>query len=159
MKYLNKFNESLNLSNDLKKECEPYLAFLLDDGFKLNVSKQQRFKDDDKRYKVELTQMLVTELGHFKHYLFEWDDIKDDYLSFLSYIVDNFDIVDDLIYFETYSYYEPTTNINTRNTKEFTISSILNNDEIVNNYISDLQSSTRNKYERLATIFLYLYYP
>jgi len=50
MKYLKKFNESLSsdFTLDLKEFCESYLAYLLDEGFEVDV--QHRY-NNTKEYK------------------------------------------------------------------------------------------------------------
>lgn len=97
MKYLKKFNESNNTSeklsilDEIKKFCELYLVYLLDDGFELDYSDNDDEYDDD----YELLEIYLYKI-HDDHENtgFTWNSIKDHYIPFLTLLIEKFDIQD-----------------------------------------------------------------
>ncbi len=75
MKYLHKFNENKDAPDSLieiKNICNTNLAYLIDEGFKLDyLIRKKRISG-----KVYNTVRILLK----KDFLFKWDDIKDDFL-------------------------------------------------------------------------------
>ena len=78
MKHLRKFNESLK--EELLDFCETYLAYLIDEGFKVRISK---FED----------QLLI---GVFSNNCYEnnrlWLDMKNHILPFLHFLFKDYEL-------------------------------------------------------------------
>lgn len=89
MRYLRKFNENFGegFSEDmLKLFCEENLAYLLDDSqFSINVNNICASKDDEDfwLYKIELKTDSI-HVGAWGSPGFDWNDIKDYYIPFLT---------------------------------------------------------------------------
>lgn len=90
MRYLKSFRESVINSDDLQDFCDTYLAYLLDDGFKVVI--------DNKMYKdfitIRLTQSSDTSNPLQSDEPFIWDSIKDHYVPFLQILSRNYKISD-----------------------------------------------------------------
>ena len=82
MKYLKRVFEEVNRDEavELKDFCEMYLAYLIDDGFKVEVSRTSVFKDT-------LTISIKPEEGTTS-----WDVIKDKLIPFLYILVKGYNI-------------------------------------------------------------------
>lgn len=78
MKYLKRFNESLSndFTLDLKDFCEGYLAYLLDEGFEVDV--QHMYSKD--KYKHDFHLITIKKLDK----LSKWEEIKDYFIPFIS---------------------------------------------------------------------------
>ena len=76
MKHLRSFNESLK--EELQDFCETYLAYLIDEGFKVRISK---FEGDDYH------QIMI---GTYEHFL--WSEIKDQVLPFLHFLFKDYEL-------------------------------------------------------------------
>jgi hypothetical protein len=81
MKYLKSIFEAAGEKVELQDFCEMYLAYLIDDGFKVEVSRTSGFKDT-------LTIKIIAEKGTST----SWDDIKDKLIPFFSMLVKNYNI-------------------------------------------------------------------
>lgn len=89
MKYILKFNESMlsryNLYNtpykDIKKFCNDHLAFIVDEGFKIEIGKPSY---NDYKIFIEISKSVKGE--------FNYNDIKDDFIPFLEEFVRVYDI-------------------------------------------------------------------
>jgi hypothetical protein len=89
MKYIRKFNEDINITDELKEFCNNNLAYLIDDGFIVKCTshckKFNKFKD----------QGFYTRIGiHKPGTTFKWFDVRDDIIPFIyllskRYIVSN----------------------------------------------------------------------
>lgn len=81
MKYLHKFNENKDGVNnsliEIKNLCNANLAYLIDEGFKLDFIESIATKNriSEKIYK---TVRILLKKDQTK--LFRWDDIKDDFI-------------------------------------------------------------------------------
>ena len=89
MKYLKRFNEGL-AQEDLKDFCESSLAYLLDEGFTINV-----MSADDIRSRLPRGQFNIWLQKDNGRDFFKWDDVKDYYIPFLQllsnrYVIDKF---------------------------------------------------------------------
>ena len=80
MKYLKSIFEAAGEKVELQDFCEMYLAYLMDDGFKVEVSRTSGFKDT-------LTISIKPEEGTTS-----WNDIKDKVIPFLSILVKSYNI-------------------------------------------------------------------
>ena len=87
------FNESMFNSDDLQDFCDTYLAYLLDDGFKVVIDN----KPED-LFTIRLTQS--SDNGNWLERYFKydnpfiWDSIKDHYVPFLHMLSRNYKISD-----------------------------------------------------------------
>jgi len=104
MKHLRKFNEDsesqLNLlREDLRDFCEMYLAYLIDEGFELDIS---AFKASDSWSSVG--DKTLKHLGHPTDYfrvtlekydnsVFLWEDVVDHLIPFFKVLKDNYNIL------------------------------------------------------------------
>lgn len=78
MKYIRKFNESIN--SELQDFCETHLAYLIDEGFLIDVSNQDEYTQDAIRF---TKTNLGTDIYNNPPDLFKWDDIKDHFIPFI----------------------------------------------------------------------------
>lgn len=87
MRYLKKFNETLTSNVDeLREYSESYLAYLLDDGFELNFSTAGDYSN---------TTIQFTKTSSFVG-KFNWNDIKDIFIPYMTILNDNYDIRENL---------------------------------------------------------------
>lgn len=79
MKYLKRIFETKINVDELKDFCEGSLAFLMDEGFEI------QFIDLKTSIKVELSRNIIDSsmMKINDRQLFMWNDIKDDYISFI----------------------------------------------------------------------------
>ena len=82
MKYLHKFNENKDGAPDslieIKNLCNTNLAYLMDEGFKLDFLIRKN-RINDKVYKT--VRILLNKDGTgVRPNTFRWDDIKDDFI-------------------------------------------------------------------------------
>ena len=93
MRYLKRFNESVDLENDLKDFCETYLAYLLDGDFELSVIWQGRgYMGPEKDcYNINLCKLddYSSATG------FTWKEVKDSYIPFLHMLDKQYEIMDE----------------------------------------------------------------
>jgi hypothetical protein len=106
MKHLKKFNESLDLTFlpgvkvlspeeiSLKKEelrdfCETYLAYLLDEGFELKIYGGSQLTSNDNVIKQNPFQVSLVKEDHS---IFSWQDIINQFLPFLKFLKDNYNL-------------------------------------------------------------------
>jgi hypothetical protein len=78
MKHLRKFNESLK--EELLDFCETYLAYLIDEGFKVRISK---FEGDD----FHQIMLSTSEPSNFL-----WSQVKDQILPFLHFLFKDYEL-------------------------------------------------------------------
>jgi|DEB19_MinimDraft_2_1074335.scaffolds.fasta_scaffold26362_2 hypothetical protein len=88
MRYLKKFNESVE--GELQKFCDTYLAYLIDEGFSVEVTD---FSNQEVYEKITIWQPAKDYTGTV-YSNFSWDEIKDDFISFLQMLREKY-------YFET----------------------------------------------------------
>ncbi len=89
MKYLKKFNESIDSEEQLHDFCETYLAYLLDGDFELSVIWNQHNKTKD-RYNINICKL---ERGYATG--FTWLEVKDYYIPFLHMLNNHYKIMDE----------------------------------------------------------------
>jgi hypothetical protein len=106
MKHLKRFNESLELKFlpgvkaltpeeiSLKKEelrdfCETYLAYLLDEGFELRIYGGSQLTSNDNVIKQNPFQISLVKQDQS---IFSWHDIIDQFLPFLKFLKDNYNL-------------------------------------------------------------------
>jgi hypothetical protein len=63
---------------DLKDYCESNLAFLIDDGYKINFSPLYCYKPDIETWLISIRKSS----GNFIHETFTWSDVKDELIRF-----------------------------------------------------------------------------
>ena len=78
MKHLRRFNESLK--DELQDFCDTHLAYLIDEGFKVRISK---FEGDDYH------QIM---LGTSDPINFLWSEVKDQVLPFLHFLFKDYEL-------------------------------------------------------------------
>jgi len=118
MKHLRKFNESLssNEYDELKEFCENCLAYLLDEGFELELvdrygrePNDPSFDEDTEYYWIDLYGPWgdPDRYGDQTKASFSWDQIKDYYIPFLKLMNARYVLVDyggrykaDMVYFK-----------------------------------------------------------
>ena len=74
MKYLKRFNESVDFQERLKDFCETHLAYLLDEGFEVVLT------DLDESYDCEISIKREDERT------FTWDEVKDHIVPFIIHL-------------------------------------------------------------------------
>jgi hypothetical protein len=101
MKYLKRINESK--SSDIKEFCETYLAYLIDDGFRITID--EIVIGTRTVYKVSLTNQVDTRFAKFS--IFSWDKISDQFIPFYQMLKKNYTIptigINKNVCFEYYS--------------------------------------------------------
>jgi len=83
MKYLRSFNESI--TDDLEIFCKENLAYLIDEGFKVNVDRTH------KEVKIRIHNFYFPNWTKFT-----WDDVKDDVIPFLEILSDKYNFFEDI---------------------------------------------------------------
>lgn len=94
MKYLKKFNESVD--NDIKLFCNNYLAYLLDDGFKIVYYNRANGIEVDIVKPTNASLLDVIGLQ-----IFSWNDIKDYFIPFIETLKDTYVISNDTFWINT----------------------------------------------------------
>jgi len=92
MRYLNKFNEAIE-PDEIKDFCEMYLAYLLDDGYAL------AFWENGRVTQIDFVKPK-TDVEHIAVDWMDWDQIKDSFIPFLKVLDKQYDIKDNLIFFQ-----------------------------------------------------------
>ena len=88
MKYLKRFFESFE-ENVLQDFCETHLAYLLDDGYELYIG------DDHGKKTISITipSDVSNEDGEYDTGEFEWNNVKDHFITFLTHLNNKYKIV------------------------------------------------------------------
>ena len=133
MKHLRKFNESLN-KEELQDFCDTYLAYLLDDGFEVSV--EHRY-NNDKKYKIYDYHFITIK----KTSKFKWEEIKDQFIPFISVLSKEYKLKDRCITFngtKYYTYSDPYTQLGMDNRKygKEPVSKIYKTKDIITDYIN-----------------------
>ena len=88
MKYIKKFNESARYKvygtpiRDLHKFCEDHLAFIIDEGYKVEIGSTRSFENH--KLSIEIKKVIKES--------FNYTDIKDDFIPFLEEFVRVYEI-------------------------------------------------------------------
>lgn len=93
MRFLRKFNESLEGKEELQEYCEMNLAYLIDEGFFMDISLYGGI------YIIILRKSLTTNQHGVHTSYFKWDDIKDHYIPFILRIQKKYKLSSDYINF------------------------------------------------------------
>jgi hypothetical protein len=83
MRYLRKFNESLSKEEELQEFCESNLAYLLDEGFRINIKTVRPDSDN-------LTGIKITRKDN--NFLFSWVEVKDYLIPFIERLSKSYQI-------------------------------------------------------------------
>ena len=92
MRYLKRFNEAIE-PDEIKDFCEMYLAYLLDDGYAL------AFNESGRITRIDFIKPK-TDVEHISVDWMNWDEIKDSFIPFLKVLDKQYDIKDNLIFFQ-----------------------------------------------------------
>jgi translation elongation factor P/translation initiation factor 5A len=92
MRYLKRFNEAIE-PDEIKDFCEMYLAYLLDDGYAL------AFWENGRVTQIDFVKPK-TDVEHIAVDWMDWDQIKDSFIPFLKVLDKQYDIKDNLIFFQ-----------------------------------------------------------
>ena len=95
MRYLKSFNEGFKDVEEKKQQlqqyCDGYLAYLYDEGFKVNITD---FKGNDSTsYGTYLEIMIIKNVG-MNRIKFNFDEVKDYFISFYQMLQQDYDLVD-----------------------------------------------------------------
>lgn len=89
------------MEDDIKEFCDMYLSYLIDDGFKIIITKANLFnlvvKDSEifvivNILKNESTINYGFDRGVFTRNNFKWEDVKDNIIPFLDIFSKNFKV-------------------------------------------------------------------
>jgi hypothetical protein len=95
MRYLRRFNESIDLESQLRDFSETYLAYLLDDGYRIQVSPTNL----KTQFMIKLDKIVELNEEEYDNNDFTWLDVKDSYIPFLHMLNREYDIIDDVVEF------------------------------------------------------------
>jgi hypothetical protein len=100
MRYLKKFNEATNWTDEsiseLQEFCDDYLAYLKDQGFKVICRKITR------RQKVHTLIIISKTEGSFTVDEFYWADIRDYFIPFFEMLKENYETSNMLDEYDNY---------------------------------------------------------
>jgi hypothetical protein len=88
MKYLRRFFESFD-ENMLQDFCETHLAYLLDEGYELYIGDER----GKKTISITIPSDVSNEDGEYDTGEFEWNNVKDHYITFLTHLNNKYNIV------------------------------------------------------------------
>jgi hypothetical protein len=86
MRYLKKYNESLDTRSKLSEFCKDSLALLVDDGYYIRVYTKT---DRDDEYVISIKKVI-----DFSNVGFDFNDIKDEFIPFYEMLKEKYDLVD-----------------------------------------------------------------
>lgn len=95
MKFLRKFNENLEDRLEIKDYCEMNLAYLIDEGFFIEI----HFHDMASYYNITLRRSLTTNQYGVHTSYFKWNDVKDHYIPFIERIRNKYKLASSYISF------------------------------------------------------------
>jgi len=95
MRYLKRLNESVDLESQLRDFSETYLAYLLDDGYRVGVLPT----NIKTQFGIRLDKIDELNDQEYESNEFTWLDVKDSYIPFLHMLNRDYDIIDDVIEF------------------------------------------------------------
>jgi hypothetical protein len=76
MRFLRKFNEAVN-KQELKEFCEEYLAYLMDEGFEIEIVSEDN---------LEFVHI------YYQDKSFQWSEVKDQFIPFLKMLEINYNL-------------------------------------------------------------------
>jgi hypothetical protein len=79
MRFLRKFNEAVN-KKELKEFCEEYLAYLIDEGFEIEI--------------VSEDGLEFVRIYDYQDRPFQWSDVKEHFIPFLRMLELNYNLED-----------------------------------------------------------------
>jgi hypothetical protein len=88
MRYLKKFFESFD-ENVLQDFCETHLAYLLDEGYELYIGDER----GKKTISITIPSDVSDEDGEYDTGEFEWNNIKDHFIPFLTHLNNKYKVV------------------------------------------------------------------
>ena len=88
MRYLKKFFESFE-ENVLQDFCETHLAYLLDEGYELYIGDER----GKKTISITIPSDVSDEDGEYDTGEFEWNNVKDHYITFLTHLNNKYKVV------------------------------------------------------------------
>jgi hypothetical protein len=88
MRYLKRFFESFD-ENVLQDFCETHLAYLLDDGYELYIGDER----GKKTISITIPSDVSDEDGEYDTGEFEWNNVKDHYITFLTHLNNKYNVV------------------------------------------------------------------
>jgi hypothetical protein len=88
MRYLKRYNESVESRNELLEFCNDRLALLLDEGYYLRVD-----KGDDK-CTIAIRKRIVSSAYMQDNKSFNFNDVKDEFIPFYEMLKDKYELVD-----------------------------------------------------------------
>jgi hypothetical protein len=96
MRYIKPFNETKdNFEEELRDFCETSLAYLLDEGYDIQVSLRDKVKFPDKQHLLVTLGLKAKENTWLQDYdLFSWNDVKDYYIPFIQMLVRRYELLD-----------------------------------------------------------------
>lgn len=96
MKYLKKYNESNNNKLlELQEFCNSYLAYLIDDGFKIKYNYNNvLFINIEKNNELNRINSIKELNDNFIKGLFKWNDIKYDFIPFYENLLQKYNIME-----------------------------------------------------------------
>lgn len=94
MRYLKSFNEGFDDVEEKKRQlqqyCDGYLAYLYDEGFKVNIPD---FKADSASYGKFLEIMIIKKVDT-NRIKFSFDEVKEHFISFYQMLQQDYNLVD-----------------------------------------------------------------
>ena len=97
MRYLKRFNESVDLESQLRDFSESYLAYLLDDGYTVNITQASDHSGGGGLPPNAFLIKLSNDID------FTWLDVKESYIPFLHMLNRDYNIVDQSIMIYDYN--------------------------------------------------------
>lgn len=101
MKHLKKFNEAVN-KQELKEFCEEYLAYLMDEGFEIEI--------------VSEDGLEFIHIYDYQDRPFQWSEVKDHFIPFLRMLELNYNLEDkrkgNLVCFDSWPHNHRMYNLN-----------------------------------------------
>jgi hypothetical protein len=95
MKHLRRFNESLDEYNSesIKDFCETNLAYLIDEGFELEITEMPLSKRVGYKIKIVGYDRFSPSLTGYDQKYYHWDELKDHVIPFLKRLSDKYYIM------------------------------------------------------------------
>lgn len=90
MKYLRRIFEEVNRDEyvELKDFCEMYLAYLIDEGWMIDIEMRTAVYPNKGHYDVLIWKNYVVAADDLI-----WDDISDQFIPFFKVLIDNYELI------------------------------------------------------------------